>query len=172
MVGTPFHVRGGEPVSYCVGNPMGALSSWATFALAHHFVVFVACRRAKVKWLTSRYVLLGDDILIGDARVGRQYMRILDTLGLDYSPSKTYITQEMCEFAKRILVRGEEVTPFPISSISENPWSIPMAVSAIRGEERKGYRPLLGIPQAVRSLQETSFPSLGKSRGDVVEKES
>jgi len=43
MVGYPFLVKGKE-VRYATGNPMGALSSWATFALAHHFVVFCACK--------------------------------------------------------------------------------------------------------------------------------
>lgn len=48
MVGYDFLTKDG-PIRYACGNPMGAYSSWATFALAHHFVVFLACREARVR---------------------------------------------------------------------------------------------------------------------------
>jgi len=171
MVGYPFLVKGKE-VSYSVGNPMGALSSWATFALAHHFVVFCACKWSRKSWPRSKYVLLGDDILIGDPKIGKVYLRILTLLGVEYSPSKTYVSRRMCEFAKRVVVQGEEVTPFPISSVSGQPWSIPLVVSAIRGERQKEYYPISGIPKAVRSLQETVYPSMNSQRRDIVEHQS
>lgn len=44
LVGYPYFYEGKE-YSYSVGNPMGAYSSYTSFALAHHFVVFVACVR-------------------------------------------------------------------------------------------------------------------------------
>jgi hypothetical protein len=34
-----------EAVRYEVGQPMGALSSWAMLALTHHFIVQFAARR-------------------------------------------------------------------------------------------------------------------------------
>ena len=39
---TPEGVEGGvlpRSVRYAVGQPMGALSSWAMLALTHHFIV-------------------------------------------------------------------------------------------------------------------------------------
>jgi hypothetical protein len=161
MVGYPFSTVGG-PVVYNCGNPMGAYSSWSAFAVAHHFVVYVACQRSGVKWSTARYVLLGDDILIGDSRVARQYLKILGILGVEASPSKTYVSKELCEFAKRLLYRGQEITPFPVSSVSDQWWSIPLVVSALRGEARKGYTTLSGIPSAVRALQEKVNPKSGR----------
>lgn len=171
MVGHPF-LCGKEEVYYGAGNPMGAYSSWATFALAHHFVVFVACRQACVRWSTARYVLLGDDILIADSRVAKKYTSLLDLLGVEKSPSKTYVSFEMCEFAKRLLYQGEEITPFPVSSVSQTYWSIPEVVSTIRGESRKGYHPIRGVPAAVRSLQEDLIRNLGPVRARVVEEEA
>lgn len=44
MVGYPFKAPDGSEVRYSVGNPMGAYSSWNSFALAHHFVVYWCCR--------------------------------------------------------------------------------------------------------------------------------
>lgn len=40
MVGYPFLTPDKGEVRYEVGNPMGFYSSWGSFALAHHFVVF------------------------------------------------------------------------------------------------------------------------------------
>jgi hypothetical protein len=164
MVGYPFSFSGAEDIRYGAGNPMGAYSSWAVFALAHHFVVYVACRRSAVQWSKCKYVLLGDDILIGDSRVARKYLRIIQDLGVEVSPGKTYESYDLCEFAKRLLYRGEEITPFPLSSVSDRPWSIPTVVSSIQGEERKGYVPLHGIPSAVRALQECVYPYIPERR--------
>lgn len=168
MVGLSFSCKGREPVRYQVGNPMGAYSSWAVFALAHHFVVYVACRQSGVSWSSAKYVLLGDDILIGDSRVAKKYLKLLNQLDVEVSKSKTYISSEICEFAKRLIYQGDEITPFPISSVSNHPWNIPLVVSALKGEERKGYLAFRGIPEAVRSLQAITRPSSGtKYLGEV-----
>lgn len=94
--------------------------------------------------------------------MARSYLKILEILGVETSPSKTYISSELCEFAKRLVHRGVEITPFPISSISNQSWSIPLVVAAIRGEERKGFYPIKGIPSAVRVLQEMTNLKAGK----------
>jgi len=44
MVKYPF-VIDGKMISYSVGNPMGAYSSFASFALAHHYVIFYCCKQ-------------------------------------------------------------------------------------------------------------------------------
>jgi len=44
LVGYSYTYEGNE-YSYERGNPMGAYSSYTSFALAHHFVVYVACQR-------------------------------------------------------------------------------------------------------------------------------
>lgn len=43
MVGIPFFSLKG-PVSYQTGNPMGAYSSFTSFALSHHFIIYYCCR--------------------------------------------------------------------------------------------------------------------------------
>lgn len=50
MVGYPFKFPQKDlTLSYSVGNPMGFYSSWASFALAHHFILYVACARIKME---------------------------------------------------------------------------------------------------------------------------
>lgn len=155
MVGLPFDApqKGGtDRVSYSVGNPMGAYSSWSSFALAHHFVVFVSCKRAGVPWSKSRYCLLGDDIVIGDPRIGEFYLEEVRSLGLEVSLAKTHVSKEMFEFAKRISFRGREVTPFNPSAISGNLQKYPLLVAALSGEERKGFLFSGKVPRSVSEL--------------------
>lgn len=155
MVDHPFVVDGldGKEVYYAVGNPMGAYSSWASFAISHHFVMFVASTRAGVPWPSAKYVILGDDVLIGDSQIEEEYRKILQTLGVDVSKEKTLSSDELCEFAKRYVFRGEEVTPFPISSVSENLGDVSLLVSSLSGEMRKGFIPKSGIPGCVQKLK-------------------
>jgi hypothetical protein len=119
MVGYPFHYKG-EEIHYEVGNPMGAYSSWASFAVAHHFLLWVCCKNLNMDWKTSPYQLLGDDILIGDDKLGEEYISLITSLGMEYSPAKTYKSPHFCEFAKRLIYKGEEISPFPISSLKES----------------------------------------------------
>jgi hypothetical protein len=47
MVGLPFDFTfsgKSQKVVYAVGTPMGAYTSWASFALAHHYILYHACR--------------------------------------------------------------------------------------------------------------------------------
>jgi hypothetical protein len=56
MVGTPFLYKDRE-LTYKVGNPMGAYSSFNTFAICHHFLVYLACKRVKINWKKCPYML-------------------------------------------------------------------------------------------------------------------
>jgi len=162
MVGYPFSSDTGE-VSYSVGNPMGAYSSWSSFALCHHFVMYRVSRELGIPWADLQYVILGDDILIGNARAGERYIRLIRELGVEVSPTKTFVSSEMCEFAKRYLFRGTEVSPFPVSSISETR-EVSLLVGSLLGARMKGLIPVGGIPGAVRGLLRETGSTLTESR--------
>lgn len=151
MVGYPFSTPEGE-VSYRVGNPMGAYSSWASFAVAHHYVVYDCCRSLGILWESARYVILGDDILFGDRELASAYRARLSSLGVAVSVEKTLVSKDTFEFAKRWFHKGEEVTPFPVSAVIDTYKSIALVVSALYGEQRRGLVPRSGIPGAVGSL--------------------
>jgi len=152
MVGYPFMGPSGSEIQYSVGNPMGAYSSWSSFALSHHFVMYWCCQELNISWLRARYVILGDDVLIGDARLAEIYKTKIKSLGVEIAPQKTYESFRICEFAKRFLYEGEEVTPFPVSAVIDNMGDVSLLTSAIMGESRKGYIPRSGIPGCVESL--------------------
>jgi hypothetical protein len=105
MVGYPFLYKGADGskrfINYSVGNPMGFYSSWASFALAHHYIFYYIARTLKKDYSSLKYVLLGDDVLIGDKDVGELYLDIIKSLGVDVSLAKTHISPDLCEFAKR-----------------------------------------------------------------------
>jgi hypothetical protein len=116
MVGYPFFYKG-DWIYYRTGNPMGAYSSWAIFAICHHFFVWKACKRANRNWKRARYMLLGDDIVIADDIIAKHYKEILVEWDIPYSPEKTHVSPYGFEFAKQIRLHKENVSPFPLSAL-------------------------------------------------------
>jgi hypothetical protein len=123
MTALPFHVpfdnkQHKDEISYEVGQPMGAYSSWAVMALTHHFIVFWASKRAKLRNFRS-YLLLGDDIVIMNKKVSIEYKNILRELGVEISAQKTIISKDTMEFAKRLFHKGKEYSHYPIEALIE-----------------------------------------------------
>jgi len=106
-----------ETISYSVGNPMGAYSSWNSTTLSHHFVVWKACKNKGVNWKTLPYAMLGDDLVIGNRRVALEYCRLIRTLGIHWSKEKTHVSNYFFEFAKRLHWNNHDMSPFPISGL-------------------------------------------------------
>jgi len=164
MVDYPFSVSPRNSVSYAVGNPMGAQSSWSSFTVAHHFVMYWCCRELKISWETAKYVILGDDVLIGDSNLAACYRTKLDLIGVQVSLAKTYTSSQICEFAKRYLFRGEEVSPFPVSSVLDHIGEASLLVAVLTGERRKSLEPKSGIPVAIENLSLAVGKSYRQSR--------
>lgn len=107
----------GAAYRYAAGQPMGTLSSWASFALTHHVVVQIAAMRAGYNQLFQNYVLLGDDIVIADDDVAEEYRDLMTWFHVSINDSKSLVGIGAAEFAKRHFVRGQEVTGMPGSLI-------------------------------------------------------
>jgi hypothetical protein len=112
----PLQSNIGE-IQYEVGNPMGAYSSWNSTALAHHAIVWKACRNTQTNWKTLPYALLGDDLLLGNQKVALEYCRLIRRMGVHWSKEKTHVSPHFYEFAKRIHWNGIDVTPFPVAAL-------------------------------------------------------
>jgi hypothetical protein len=142
MTGRPFRwttKQGTEEVTYEVGNPMGAYSSWATFTLSHHYVVFQCCKNLGIEWATAKYCLLGDDILIGDDALSEEYLRVMESIGVEISKPKTHRSSTFAEFAKRLFYRGEEISPFPLSALKQSARRYYQLVNLLMECEKKGW---------------------------------
>jgi hypothetical protein len=79
-------------------------------ALTHHIVVLLAAKLAGVKNFTS-YALLGDDIVINHDEVAEKYVHLMSTLGVAINMSKSVVSSQLCEFAKRLVTTEFEVSP-------------------------------------------------------------
>lgn len=138
MVGYPFDYSARKLI-YNTGNPMGAYSSFNSFALAHHYIIYYVCKSLGKSWKTLPYALLGDDIVIADKDVGERYMEVIKSLGLEVSSLKTHKSKDLFEFAKRVYYKDQEITPFPISALKECGKSFGMMTTLLIETEKKGW---------------------------------
>jgi len=105
-----------QTLRYAVGQPMGALSSWAMLAVTHHFIVqlaFRSCRTvlSKQEWYDN-YELLGDDIVIFDEDVAKTYLALMKGYGVSINQSKSVIANNASfEFAKVFAKDGLNLSP-------------------------------------------------------------
>lgn len=117
-VGPP--VRKPSFLCFTAGQPLGYYGSWALFALSHHYVVWLAARRAcpnRVKPF-SAYALLGDDIVIADKEVAHHYQVILDALGVSISAQKSLVSYlGALEFAKQYWVGERNLSPISCKAL-------------------------------------------------------
>lgn len=126
LVGIEYHLSSLKydtnlMLKYAIGQPMGALSSWASLALTHHFLVQVsAWQSGEVPvgtWFTD-YAVLGDDLVIFNQKVAKQYLKILKIIGMEVGLHKSILSRDhhnlTLEFAKRVFHKGEDISPVPI----------------------------------------------------------
>lgn len=140
MTNHKFVTPTGGEVSYTVGQPMGAYSSWAVFAVSHHLVVLYCaslCGHDPFKF--SAYALLGDDIVIYDSSVAEKYREVIASFGVEISDIKSHDSESYRDFAKRLFYKGTEITPFPLHSVVEN-WNKPIElVSVLNDLQKRGW---------------------------------
>lgn len=143
----------GDKVFYKAGQPMGAYSSWATFALTHHIVVQSAAMETQ-KFPFTKYALLGDDIVIGDSAVAESYRKLMTELGVEFSKTKTIHSNELYEFASRLFLKGKEISPFSIRGVFESSKHPATIVEFLRTMRSHGWNLLQegNIPGQIRSL--------------------
>nr|QOW97240.1 RNA-dependent RNA polymerase [Mito-like spartanusvirus] len=113
-----------------VGAPMGIYCLWPVFTLFHHTLVQIAAYRAGRHLPFMDYVMRGDDVVIADDDVAKEYMKLLDEFGLKFSPSKSYICKPgVAEFAKSIFLWGVDYSPISVRQLKSgfmvDPFCVP-----------------------------------------------
>lgn len=108
---------------YKVGQPMGALSSWAMLNLLHHMMVQYCY---KMEYPTfqgwyAEYVVLGDDIVLFEENIANRYLSLCDKLGVTINKSKSIISSKpVVEFAKRTSYYGFDVSAWSFKEFISN----------------------------------------------------
>lgn len=120
-------------VTYAVGQPMGAYSSWAMLAVTHHFIVQCAAWQAGVVATGTpfeKYAVLGDDVVIGNSKVAKQYLNIIGALGVECGLHKSLLSPSgtALEFAKRTWHLGRDVSPITVRDLAASLLAIPNLV--------------------------------------------
>jgi len=106
---------GTEWVRYSRGQPMGALSSWAGLALCHHALVQFAAKRAGLEGWFTAYLVLGDDIVIADARVAGAYLSICEEFGIKVGLAKSLVSKRgLMNFASQTLLGTANLSPISL----------------------------------------------------------
>ncbi|APG77262.1 RNA-dependent RNA polymerase [Wenling narna-like virus 9] len=125
MMYNPFHLTGDmeKKFYYQTGQGMGIYTSWAMLALTNHAIVRLS---GKVYGHSdfSDYLVLGDDVVIFNKEVADGYLTVMSKLGVDISQPKSIFPKENkfgCEFASRLFVEGQELSPLPVGLLIKDP---------------------------------------------------
>nr|UYL94483.1 MAG: RNA-dependent RNA polymerase [Leptosphaeria biglobosa mitovirus 6] len=158
-------------VRYSVGQPMGALSSWAMLNLVHHMMIqFIAAHLGKAPkgvWY-SEYVILGDDLVLFDKEVAWRYLSLCKELGVSINLSKSIVSMSkpVLEFAKRTSVNGVDVSALPFKELlsSDNFFSrLALTTRLIRNSWGKNLYKILVIGNKRKSSSriDAIYPMVG-----------
>jgi hypothetical protein len=130
-------------LEYKCGQPMGALSSWAIFALTHHAIVEFCAHLEGYKSF-KRYVIIGDDVAIFDSKVASRYEQILKVLEVPISITKSVSSMKKidnlsrAEIAKRLFLNGKEISPIPTGAIKSAKESLLLFPGLVRLCQERG----------------------------------
>jgi hypothetical protein len=125
MTERTFYIKATKQnVRWSVGQPLGLLSSFPSFALWHHDIIQYAynidrIKRNKPLKFFHDYRLLGDDVVIFNKKVAQRYQFLItEVFGIPINLSKSVIgdsRKNQIEFTKRLALDGLEM-----SSIKRN----------------------------------------------------
>jgi hypothetical protein len=127
---------------YAVGQPMGIYSSWAAMAISHHVLVQLATysfllkniiktNKSSLKYTYykislerflkygfNNYKILGDDIVIFEENIAKEYLSWLRKIGIGISIEKCFISTKVCEFAKRYITLTNVINTVSVCTLS------------------------------------------------------
>lgn len=107
-----------EDREYAVGQPMGAYSSWAMLALAHHAIVQYCAHLEGFSGWFGEYGIVGDDVVILNDKVASRYLAVVTGWGVSISMNKSLVSSTGAfEFCKRLVRNGVDLSGIPIGLI-------------------------------------------------------
>jgi len=102
---------------YSRGQPMGTLSSWSSLAIVHHFLVFYAAWRINRQSFRD-YLVLGDDIIIGDKDVAQSYTSVCRDHGITIGFAKSFVSnKEFFQFASQNILGHTNLSPISLKEV-------------------------------------------------------
>lgn len=125
---TPSHVK------YAVGQPMGALSSWAMLALTHHAMMQFSAHKCGSKDWYEDYAVLGDDGVIKGTNQTNAYRSLLQVIGVKAGLAKSILSKNkfVIEFAKKFFVDSTTANMLPFKESLATMCSTSLVVEFVR----------------------------------------
>lgn len=130
MTERDFYIKAEKrSVRWAVGQPLGLLSSFPSFALWHHDIVQFCANRKRLMQnkdpiFFKEYKILGDDIVIFNKDVAVEYHRtVSEIIGIEINKSKSVIGDHIhsqIEFAKRLALDGVEMSSIKANIANKN----------------------------------------------------
>jgi hypothetical protein len=112
-------------VKYGTGQPMGALSSWASMALVHHALIQFAAKRVGHRGWFKTYLVLGDDVDISvDRTVADSYREVCSAFSIRIGIAKSLTSDSNSfEFANRRFAPFGDISPLSLKEeLSASTW--------------------------------------------------
>lgn len=97
---------------YEVGQPMGALSSFNMLAITHHMIMQDIAHQYGHKGWCELYEITGDDIVIFDSTLAKEYCEYMKSLGLEINQKKSVVSiSKACgEYLKKTWINDTDVS--------------------------------------------------------------
>jgi hypothetical protein len=116
-----FHSPKGK-FRWAVGQPLGCLSSFPSFAGWHHdYVQYLGTIKGFKAF--DEYQILGDDIVIWNPDVARLYYKNIQSLGIPINLAKSLLGSKelnQVEFVRRQSLKGEEISGLNNNLVSKD----------------------------------------------------
>jgi len=93
-----------ETITWGRGQPLGLLPSFSCYALFHNILLYGICEKLGIQD-DDCFRILGDDIIIRDDLVHKEYLKCLKLMEIGISPEKSFSSTGYAEFA------GYYITP-------------------------------------------------------------
>lgn len=124
---------------------MGVYSSFAMLALTNHLLCVGSIMGSGYRLVkgSGQYAVLGDDVVIRRPKIAKNYVTLLNTLGVDVNPIKGF-NGDIVEFAKRLYFRnGVELSPIGAKAVTRASRSPLFLATLLADMVNKGFLDLL-----------------------------
>lgn len=106
-----------DRIQWTVGQPLGTKPSFAAFAFSHHALIRGIARSLSRD--PNCYFLIGDDVVIFDPDVAREYKSVMLALGVQVPEEKSMVSNRVSEFGGQTILRSEAFYPGKWREISD-----------------------------------------------------
>lgn len=140
----------GENLRWTKGQPLGLGPSFFAFALSHHSLL----RTLVIK----DYFILGDDIVIRDEKDATLYRDALSKLGCAISESKSFCSQQLAEFAGKIITPETVLSPIKwrhssdVNFLDQIRNLGPTSLGLLKTDQKKAVKLVAEIPEWMGGL--------------------